>query len=531
MHPEPGGPERPIWALPTSPPAPSSARRWLLIGLAAALLLLPSAMLPGSGGTDELVRAASLAVAGLAGLVAASALLVLAGSVGDRRLRWTAAGFAAVPVLVVLRAVTPVDPTTAAPGGADAALALLQALAVPLAVLAALLLSAHRSRAALAAIAVLLLAAPAVAVAALILPTGGPSPVLRGLELAVAVVATVAVLLWVRRMPEGNGSGWVATGLGLLVLGRAGAALVEQRTGPVWWAVLALTDLALVVPAAGLELSSCAPYRRQLRRWRQLETCVRAARASSPLLPGLSVSPDEDEALPRPDELDEVLAAGQVDITLQPVIALDGGAVLGVEALARFRGRLPPDRWFRAARLDGRGAQLELLALRSALAHLEALPAGFLAVNLSPAALTDPGVLEALRGVDLSRLVVEVTEHDAVGDHATARQGLDALREAGARTAVHDTGAGFASLRHVLALQPDIVKLDHSLTRGVEHDPRQREMVAALARFAAAVGVVLVAEGVETEQQAQALGSLGLTAAQGFHLGVPAVQRPGGSAG
>ena len=83
----------------------------------------------------------------------------------------------------------------------------------------------------------------------------------------------------------------------------------------------------------------------------------------------------------------------------------------------------------------------------------------------------------------------------------------------------------------MLALQPDIVKLDHSLTRGVEHDPRQREMVAALARFAATVGVVLVAEGVETEQQAQALGSLGLTAAQGFHLGVPAVQRPGGPDG
>ena len=87
-----------------------------------------------------------------------------------------------------------------------------------------------------------------------------------------------------------------------------------------------------------------------------------------------------------------------------------------------------------------------------------------------------------------------------------------------------DIGAGFASLHHALLLRPDIVKLDQSLTRGIDHDARQRALVVALTRFAAEVGVELVAEGVETAEQATALQSLGLVVGQGWGLGVPVLQ-------
>ncbi|MGZ6825501.1 MAG: EAL domain-containing protein, partial [Mycobacteriales bacterium] len=130
-------------------------------------------------------------------------------------------------------------------------------------------------------------------------------------------------------------------------------------------------------------------------------------------------------------------------------------------------------------------------------------------------------VLDLLLAADLSRVVVEVTEHDAVNDYALTREALGWLREAGARIAVDDVGAGFASLQHVLLLQPEVVKLDLSLTRDVHHSPRQQAIVRALVGFADRVGATVLAEGIEVAEQVPALREAGVALGQGWHLGTP----------
>jgi EAL domain-containing protein (putative c-di-GMP-specific phosphodiesterase class I) len=467
---------RPLWALPAEPTRGSGVRRWLVVVAAGLLVVVPSALVPSAP------LALSLSLSGLAGLAAAPVLLAQSRAAGDARLRWAGVGFAAVPALALLRALLAgaaagslgdsVGGASARGGGASAAepaLLLVQALAVPVAVLLGLL-ATRRGPTALPA------AAPLLA-----------SPGLRALELLAACVTTATALLWERRAGSGgrHGHGWVTAGLALLALGCAARAVVEERSGPLWWAAVAVGDLGLVVPALGLTLVTGRRSRRQLRRWRVLQERVQEARASSPLLPGRSVSPEEDEGLPPRAAVERRIALGSVGVALQPVVHPATGAVLGAEALARFGGPVTPDKWFRAARREGLGVELELVALRSALAYQPTVPdGGFLAVNLSPLALADDGVLEALRGCDLDRLVVEITEHERVRDYPSARAQLDALRALGARTAVDDTGAGFSSLRHVLLLQPDVIKLDRTLILGIDHDARQRALVEALVSLA-----------------------------------------------
>ena len=126
-------------------------------------------------------------------------------------------------------------------------------------------------------------------------------------------------------------------------------------------------------------------------------------------------------------------------------------------------------------------------------------------------------------GTALSRVVVEITGHEAVSDDDFARRTLGALRSRRARIAVDDTGAGFASLRHVLMLQPDLIKLDTSLTRGIERDEKQQALVRAVTVFAAQVGADVLAEGIEEQAQLDAVLAIGVRYGQGWHLGVPVI--------
>lgn len=186
----------------------------------------------------------------------------------------------------------------------------------------------------------------------------------------------------------------------------------------------------------------------------------------------------------------------------QPIVSLSGTRVAGYEALARFRAEpaRPPDGWFAAAERAGLGAELQALALRRArsVARAAGLPAGaFLSINVSPRHLADPGVAGILGAGSLDRLVIELTEQEAVTDYDALRQTLAPYRARGARLAVDDAGAGFASMRHVTELRPDIVKLDAQLVRGIADDHDRRASFDAFVGFARAVGAVPIAEGVE----------------------------------
>src|SRR5947209_17209858 len=132
-----------------------------------------------------------------------------------------------------------------------------------------------------------------------------------------------------------------------------------------------------------------------------------------------------------------------------------------------------------------------------------------------------PPLATLLGGYPGDRIVLELTEHTRVQDYEALLGALGGPRSHGVRIAVDDTGAGYAGLQHLLRLRPNVLKLDIALTRSIDTDPARRALATALVGFAAEIGAVLVAEGVESVDELRSLRMLGIPAAQGFRLGRP----------
>jgi EAL domain-containing protein (putative c-di-GMP-specific phosphodiesterase class I) len=213
-------------------------------------------------------------------------------------------------------------------------------------------------------------------------------------------------------------------------------------------------------------------------------------------------------------------------IALQPITHLGTGRCLGFEALSRFEIG-PPDVVFAQADVAGLGTELERLAVGKAVQLLALLdPEQYLAVNLTPAAAVEVAATVAeTPGLPLRQLVLELTEHVSVADYAALRAQLQPLRERGMRLAIDDTGAGFASLHHVVELQPDIIKIDRSLVHGLAANKAQRSIVTGFVLLALDSGASLVAEGVETTDDLAVLDALGVDAAQGYLIARPSTDR------
>jgi EAL domain-containing protein (putative c-di-GMP-specific phosphodiesterase class I)/CheY-like chemotaxis protein len=217
----------------------------------------------------------------------------------------------------------------------------------------------------------------------------------------------------------------------------------------------------------------------------------------------------------------QMVERSEFHTVFQPILDLRSSRVVGLEALSRFPDR-SPDVWFEDAAAAGLNEDLELATLQLALKTAGQLPEGlYLSVNLSPATMTQPRFAEVLNGFPLDRLVIEVTEHAPVEDYDALDAVVAPLRAAGCRLAVDDVGAGFSSLRHILRLAPDIIKLDLSLTRHIDSDPPRRALATALISFASAIKAAIVAEGIETQDEVDALRALGVTYGQGYHLSRP----------
>lgn len=220
-----------------------------------------------------------------------------------------------------------------------------------------------------------------------------------------------------------------------------------------------------------------------------------------------------------------VLHSQDVQMVFQPIFQLSDGRRVGAEALSRFHATPSqgPDRWFADAAAVGMGTALEMLAVRSALPALGSLDDdGYLALNVSPATATDAAFQTAVLRADPHRVVVEVTEHAPIDDYDRFQRSVEPLRTAGVRLAVDDAGAGFASLRHIVQLAPDIIKLDLSLTRDIDRHRNRRAMARALISFAAESGAAIVAEGIERSSELEVLRSLGVATGQGYLLARPA---------
>jgi diguanylate cyclase (GGDEF)-like protein len=227
-----------------------------------------------------------------------------------------------------------------------------------------------------------------------------------------------------------------------------------------------------------------------------------------------------------------IAATGALKTVFQPIFDLRTGRPRGFEALARplpGSGFADPSEMFAAAESVGRTVELDLACLTASISAFARLGlTGSLALNLSPRTLeTDEfsvhGLVKILQrhGVNPNRVVIELTEREAVEDMDRLIRAVDACRAAGIRIAADDVGAGNAGLRLLAQLRFDIVKIDLSLVQGGAVRVTSQEVVQTIKDLADRWGALVIAEGVETAEQLLFVRSLGIRAGQGYLLGRP----------
>lgn len=238
-------------------------------------------------------------------------------------------------------------------------------------------------------------------------------------------------------------------------------------------------------------------------------------------------------------DLRTALADDALRLEFQPIVDLRSGTVVGLEALARWthaeRGQVPPDSFVPVAELTGLAPALDRWVIRRALHEMAGLrEAGvvgidaYLAVNVSACNLTDRFMFDDLlawtedAGLPAGQVVLEITETAVMHDTAVAVRLLRRLRDHGFRVAMDDFGAGHSSLAHLRELPISALKVDRSFIAGISAERSALAIVAAVVELGRAVGLDVIAEGVETAEQSALLRELGCDAAQGW-LWSPAV--------
>ena len=219
--------------------------------------------------------------------------------------------------------------------------------------------------------------------------------------------------------------------------------------------------------------------------------------------------------------IEHVISTRAFHPVFQPIVDVPSRETVAYEALTRFADGMRPDLRFAEAWAVDRGMELELATLEAAIAAARELPEGrWLEVNVSPRLLAETGRLQPVLASAGRQLVVEITEHETVADYGALRSAIEALGDH-VQTAVDDAGAGIANFAHIVELRPRYVKLDISLVRGVDADLGRQALVAAMRHFGQAAACRLIAEGVETREEAATIGALGVELAQGFWYGRP----------
>src|SRR5262245_946479 len=219
------------------------------------------------------------------------------------------------------------------------------------------------------------------------------------------------------------------------------------------------------------------------------------------------------------EQIARIIERRAVELAYQPIAELQTFHVVGVEALPRFRTRpmRPPESWFGEAARHGSLIDLELVALTAALGGMEVLPSdAFLAVSISFRTALSDRLRDLIRGAEPNRIVLELTEHS--GDLDAPTGALGELRGGGVRVGVRHAGSGRWGLRHLVRLGPDLITVDMSTLRETSADPTGHDPVSSVIGFAFETGATVVADGVETDQDAQALRRLGIELAQGNYL-------------
>jgi EAL domain-containing protein (putative c-di-GMP-specific phosphodiesterase class I) len=230
--------------------------------------------------------------------------------------------------------------------------------------------------------------------------------------------------------------------------------------------------------------------------------------------------------------LDDVLHHDLLEAVFQPIVATDSMEIVGFEGLIRGPANSTlesPLELFAAACASGRQLELEQRCVQTVWTRFLGLRLpGKLFLNVSAAMLLAPksrqkSLLNRLAELrfDARRVVIEITEEQAVSDFRRLRRRGRLLSRHGCALAIDDLGAGFASLRLWLELQPAFVKIDILFVRGVDRDPIKQAFLRSIRDVALACGTRVIAEGIETAPELACVREIGIDCGQGFHIGRP----------
>ena len=222
----------------------------------------------------------------------------------------------------------------------------------------------------------------------------------------------------------------------------------------------------------------------------------------------------------------------ELEPCFQPVVELPTGRLAGFEVLARWKhprlGLVLPENFISLAEKDGLIGRLMQQILRKAFLSASSIPAPLvLAVNVSPSQLHEPGLPGQIRhaaeegGFPLDRLAIEITESGLMENLAFAQRIARELKDMGCRLALDDFGTGYSSLFHLQALPFDVLKVDRSFISSMTDKRESRKIVAAIVGLAHSLDLITIAEGIETEEQAEMLLRLECQLGQGWLYGRP----------
>lgn len=228
--------------------------------------------------------------------------------------------------------------------------------------------------------------------------------------------------------------------------------------------------------------------------------------------------------------LDVLRHPDMLQAVVQPIVNIATATVAGWEVLTRARDHesVRPSVLFEAAKGMGVVAELHVVALREALELRRTMPEGtFLTVNVDPIAVVSSQVRNVLAGEeDLSGLVIELVETGWPSDPSALLSYLSDLRSQGAKIAVDDVGAGYSGLSQLMAVRPELIKLDKSLIQNLPTDPAAQALVTAVSLLSGTLDAWTVVEGIETEEQLRTVADLGVPLVQGYIFGRPSAAWP-----
>ena len=306
---------------------------------------------------------------------------------------------------------------------------------------------------------------------------------------------------------------------GLTVLGR----LRDRAPGSVRVLMTGHDDLPMVV--AAVNRGEAFKILRKPFRPAELVDLLDVGRSGLDALARASLEDHRQELDEERRALDAALQPESLGFAVQPITELSTWRVHGNEVLLRPRHPAFPGP---AQLLEAVGRHQRIPELGQVLIErlVDVLPTleGKLFVNLHPAQLADADhLMETVAPLVpvAAYVVIEITEQSSLLEAADWVASVDALRSAGFALAVDDLGAGYSALSMLADVQPDYIKLDRSLITGLHRSPRRQRLVQLLATFGEATDARVIAEGIEAEEELEAVKAAGVDLVQGYLLGVP----------